>query len=322
MKEFTTLENLIKSSEYIFLAGHKNCADSISSLTSFSFYLESLEKRYYLWIPSEVPENLKFLSNVWKIKFNKIPILENFDLFIFFDSGDLRQLGLESEMASYLNNNEENFERVVNIDHHITNEYYGHLNIVDKNASSTTEIIYKFFKLINFKINSQIATLLLAGIISDTGGFTNKLTSITTFKIVSDLISYGVNTKKIIENILGFKKSLNVLQLWGDILSKIKYNKYYKSAIVMITQEELKKYNVTESAIEGLANFLNNLSGVKLSIVIREVSDNKVKVSLRTTEENIDVSKFAKCFGGGGHKRASGFTIYGRIKDGKLLFGT
>ena len=110
-------------------------------------------------------------------------------------------------------------------------------------------------------------------------------------------------------------KSIDIIKLWGVILSRLNKKEEIDMAYTYLTIKDLVKYGIDDDDVEGISNFLNKLDGAKISLFIKETADGKVKGSFRTTHEDVDVSALAKKLGGGGHKKAAGFTADGTIEN-------
>ncbi len=311
---------LINQASSILLISHQNPdGDALGSLCFFINYLESIDKNYFAFCLGKISSSFGFLDGIEKISsdFSKVK-LSNYDLIIILDAGDFRQIGLEKQFNDLLNFRKEgkiSWPVIVNIDHHLTNEYFGDFNLVDKDASSTSEIIYENFKDV-FRINRDTATALLLGIFTDTSHFSNPATTSASLEIASSLLKKGARLNLIAANVLK-NKSFFSLKLWGKIFSELIRNKRLDLIIALISYKDFSDNEFNEEAVEGLTNFLNCLDA-RAVIVLRE-REGEIKGSLRTTSDSIDLSKLAKLFGGGGHKKAAGFTIKGslqRTKDG------
>ncbi|NIA02033.1 MAG: hypothetical protein GWP15_01490 [Nitrospirae bacterium] len=242
------------------------------------------------------------------ITFNKGKV--DYDLIITVDTAELSQLG------SVYEDNIELFHRVpvINIDHHISNTHFGKINYTDIMASSTTELLLDLFEDMAKEekmdlIDEDIATLLLTGIITDTGSFQNANTTPRSFASSAKLISYGARQQEIIQHIYKTKQ-LSQLKLWGRVLSKIQTDEKYKIVWSVVSQQDFKD---TQSTIEETGDIIDelmtNAPGAEIVFLIKEKEDGTSSVSLRTTNPAINASKIAEQFGGGGHARASGFRI-------------
>lgn len=290
----------------MIISHQKPDGDTIGANLALLHYLEEKGKKYESYCLSPLPREFSFLPLSHKIKNQTDIFKQKFDLVIVLDSGDLRYAGVEEEIKKLLPD-----FLLINIDHHPTNKYFGQINIVDERAASTTEVLYGLFSAIGYLPGRQIATCLLTGICTDTDNFSNPATSHSVLKISAELLERGANFQVILKNILR-GQPVPVLKLWGKVLSRLQLNSR-GIAVTVVTAEDLVEENLTEEAVFGISNFLNNLYGVEAVLVLREEMAGFVRGSLRTSSENLDVSRLAKFLGGGGHKKAAGFSIPGRL---------
>lgn len=239
-----------------------------------------------------------------EVSFNYGP--SKYDLVVVVDAGDLSQLGKLYE------NNAGLFTQipVINIDHHVSNNQFGKINYVDIMASSTTELMVPIIEeLGNDLIDEDIATLLLAGIITDTGSFQNANTSPKAFSSASHLLGYGARQQEIIQHIYK-TKNLTMLKLWGRVLSKIQYDPLYKIVWSTINQQDFKStQSVEDETGDIIDELMTNAPGADVVLLIKERSDGLISCSVRTTSQAIDASQIAESFNGGGHVQAAGFKI-------------
>ncbi|MDX9971301.1 MAG: DHH family phosphoesterase [Candidatus Gracilibacteria bacterium] len=237
----------------------------------------------------------------------------DFDLIITVDTAELTQL------KAVYDENTEIFQElpIINIDHHISNNYFGKLNLVDIMASSTTELILPLIELLETEMgkplmDEDIATLLLAGIITDTGSFQNSNTTPKSFKMASRLVNLGARQQEIIQHVYKTKK-LTQLKLWGRVLSKIQTDDEQKLVWSVVTEQDLKD---TESDLEETGDIidelLSNAPDARIVFLIKEKSKDEIAVSIRTLTPAFDASKIAEHFGGGGHSKAAGFEVKGK----------
>ncbi len=228
-----------------------------------------------------------------------------FDLLITVDCADLTQLG------SFYKQNYAVFSDIpsINIDHHVSNKQFGSLNLVDTAVSSTTQLLFSWFKSMNAQIDEDIATLLLAGIITDTGSFQNANTTPECFDAAAELIDLGGRQQEIIRHVYKTKQ-LNSLKLWGKILSKIQVNETYRYLWSSATQSDFQQTG-TISSDKGdiIDELMSNAQEADVILLLEEKPDGSLHGSLRSTSEAIDISPIAEKYNGGGHTMASGFTI-------------
>lgn len=303
--------NAFLEAEHLLLVPHKNPdGDALGSVTALADFFKRIQKPYTIFCATEIPESLAFLpyadevtqnENVWFVNKNYTVVL--------VDTGDVKHAGVDTLIPKLKNK-----PVIINIDHHATNEEYGTLNLVLEGASSTTEVLYMLFRYNHVEITEEMATSLMTGLITDTGNFSNAGTSKNALAIASDLSKKHANITDIRNHV--FKnKSVNALRLWGKILSRLALHAEHNIAYTYFTQKEVDDYNVSEEELDGIANLLNHLNEGHAILVLKEQKEGGVKASMRTTKDNVDVSLIAKTFGGGGHKKAAGFSLEHSIEE-------
>lgn len=236
--------------------------------------------------------------------------MADFDLIITVDTAELHQLG------KFYEHHPEMFYKVpvINIDHHTSNAEYGTINYVVITASATTEIITPLIQKIEETteqklMDPDIATLLLAGIITDTGSFQHSNTTPNAFAAAAELLDAGARQQEIIKNVYK-TKSLSTLKLWGQVLSKIEYDKEHKFVWSTISQQDLYETGAQmEESGAIIDELLNNAPGAEIVALLKEKQPGLLSGSLRSISPEIDASAMANLFGGGGHKQAAGFKI-------------
>lgn len=257
------------------------------------------------------PKNGRFTPD--QVTFNKGKT--DYDLIITVDCAELNQL------KGFYENNIELFHEipVINIDHHISNTHFGKINHVDIMASSTTELLLPILEEMSREnqiqlIDEDIATLLLTGIITDTGSFQNANTTPRSFARSAQLIGYGARQQEIIQHIYKTKQ-LSQLKLWGRVLTKIQVDEKYRIVWSVVSQQDFKDTESKEDETGDIIDeLMTNAPGAEVVVLIKEKSDNTISTSIRTTSPIVDASKIAESFGGGGHTQAAGF----RMKDMNL----
>lgn len=300
----------LKQAKLIIIIPHQNPdGDALGAATALYEYLQGLEKTVHIFCATALPPGRwNFLQHSGRVTTNpEVFNLVGVDTIIVVDSGDLRYAGVEALVKNHS-------ATIINIDHHATNEHFGHFNLVIPTAASTTEVLYRFFKIGQAKLNKKVATSLLTGLITDTDSFSNAATSAEMMHAASDLIRYGGNLQTVTKATLK-NKSLNTLRLWGVILERLKKHEPLNLAYTYMTRADLATHGLSDSESEGIANFLNHLEDSKIALMLKETTDGKIKGSFRTTHDDIDVTVFAKRLGGGGHKKAAGFTTDGTIEE-------
>jgi len=292
-------QEIIAAGKVLIITHQGPDGDALGSALSLLMYLKALNKQAMILATGELAEYYLFLPHSGEVVSDPKIIKDNWDLIIFVDACNISYTGVEDK---YLIG-----KRVVNIDHHQTNNYYGDIQAINSLASSTCEIVYQFFIANNILIDRRIATCLLTGILTDTGGFTNSATTLASMTIASELIKKGAKIHQTFNYIVK-NKSINGLKLWGVVLSRLKVNEKYNLAYTYIKEDDYRQFNVSEEETDGLINFLNATAGV-LAVMLVKINSTGTRISMRTTRNDVDVSHLASLFGGGGHKKAAGFTI-------------
>lgn len=231
----------------------------------------------------------------------------NFDLIIVLDSPDLDRLG-----APYEKNPDAFYETpVINIDHHAGNDFFGQVNLVELNATSTAEILVSVFEALSTEktpFTEDIATCLLTGIITDTGSFQNQNTTPKSLTIAAQMVAAGARREEIVKKIYK-TRTLSTLRLWGRALSNIRDEKDYGFVWSRLTKSDFMEVSASEDESGGVIDeLLKTVSDVSFVLLLSE-KGGAVHGSLRSMERGMDVSIYAKLFNGGGHPLASAFQI-------------
>lgn len=308
--KFKSAFNEIKQAKKILLVTHYNPdGDALSSICAMSEFLIQIGVKFTSFCFDDPPFQFNFLPHVEKITSNIDKLnFSNFDLIITLDCGSLSRTKLTSQVLSRKKN-----QKTIEFDHHPKIDDFSDIEIRMPKASSTTEVLYLFFKKNNILITKNIANCILTGILTDTGNFLYPSTSDRAIKIASEMLVYGASFPVILENTWR-NKSLSTMNIWGKAMKNLQINKRYNFAFSVLTHKDIIESDTTEEELEGLPGFLSNLHDIKALLWMREMGNGIIKGSLRTKDKNIDISILAKIFGGGGHKKASGFTIEGKLE--------
>ncbi len=257
------------------------------------------------------PSSFRFLPRVHEITQMYAPAKG--DLFISLDSGDAKQTGFLEELPVLFEPKRSHEAGIITmkIDHHHTGSVFTEFNFVDSGASSTAEIIVDLSDALNFEISAQAATCLLTGIYTDTGSLMHSNTTTRVYRTFARLLRAGGDQKAIVQNVFRTSK-LSTLRLWGRVLEKISLSSE-GGAVSAVTSGDFKATGADFSELTGAIDYLNSIPGMRFSLLLSE-RDGKVKGSLRTFRDDVDVSAMAQKFDGGGHKKAAGFAMEGRLE--------
>ena len=229
---------------------------------------------------------------------------ERYELCICLDCGDEERLGSFGVFLA-------NASKSLCLDHHITNTRFCEVNLVSENASSTCEVLFE--QLDEEKIDKAAAECLYTGLIHDTGVFKYSCTSARTMEIAGKLMAKGIDFGSIIDNSL-YKKTYVQNQILGRALLESITFLDGKCIFSALRQSEMEFYGVNGKDMDGIIDQLRLTEGVEVAIFMYQTGPQEFKVSLRS-QNAVDVSRIASYFGGGGHVRAAGCTMSGRIHD-------
>lgn len=304
---FNELKQQLETAKKVVIISHNRPdGDTTGSNLALRIYLENLGKEVTSACSDPVPENFHFLPKVET--FTQEFLLEDFDTVVIVDAG-AKHLVRFFETYPELTRTR---KPIICIDHHISNDKFGTLNIIDPKETSTTSLLYKFFESQNINITPDMATCLLNGIYTDTGSFMHSNTTPATMKISSQLMKLGANFKDISKYNFQQTKT-NRLKLIGEVLDNLSVNQD-NVVVAGVNQDTFTKYQATSEDLSGVADMLSSVPDTNYSMLLTEDKKGNVKASLRTRQEEINVAKIAEQHGGGGHTKAAGFRTSGKLK--------
>jgi phosphoesterase RecJ-like protein len=294
----------LRARDRFLLTAHEGPdGDALGSLLGLHKVLTQLGKDSLMFMAAKefpLPVEYRFLP--LEEVFHEAPADMADRTVVFLDCGNLDRMPVE-----WLTDGGND---VINIDHHHDNTCFGDLNLVDVDASCTAEIVYDLALLLGAEITPEIASALYVGLITDTGKFMYENTNAHTHRVAADLIEAGVNVddtyRRLYEHV-----PLEKLRLISRALDKISSHCDGRLAISYITTADYEATGAGEEMTEGLIDNLRSIEGVKVAAVIRDLGERgraARKVSLRSSAGDVDVSAIARLNGGGGHKRAAGFS--------------
>lgn len=271
--------------------------DAIGSSLAMKLALKQLNKESNVIIP-EYSKLFSFLPGAKDIL--QESDIKEYDLAIALDCGDLKRLKCGEEYF-------ETAKRKVQIDHHGSNTMFGDLNFVNPASPACCEILVEMFSYYGVNIDKDMGTCLVAGIITDTGGFRYPKTSAETFEFTAELLQKGVNVSDIYKRVQDTKTRAN-FELTKLVIDRMEILEDGKVTFTYITQEDSKKIGAEVGDHEGLVEIGRDIEGVEVSIFIREKEDGSFKASLRSNSY-VNVADICLLFGGGGHQMAAGCAL-------------
>lgn len=296
-----------KENKRFLISSHQNLeGDAVGSQLALAELLRRMGKQVILLSPEAVPETYRFLPGAKNIKYDIGGERFDYDAACLVDCTDLDRVGHTKRALDFK-------KPIINIDHHISNTYFGTVNWVEPGASCTGEQIYRLFKEADIPINKNTALYIYVAVLTDTGSFRYSNTTAETHKIVAELIGKGLNPAQIYRKIYE-EAHRSRLTLLSTVLSTLDITKDGKIAWIRITREMLKRHKAELRGTEDFINFPRSIKGVKVAMAFRETGKDIIKVSLRSNE-GVDVCKLAKLLGGGGHSSASACTLKGNLPE-------
>ena len=260
-KESKAILQSIKQAKKILITSHKEPdEDSTGSILALNLALKKMGISSGLICKDKAPENLEFLPNIKKIELVNFKTFDfsRYDLMIILDSSSWGMV-----LGSELKDKSPNIPTIV-IDHHASNQAYGKLNLIDINATSVCEIVYKILFDWGVKLDKDIAGNLLAGITGDTGSFRYPFVSAETFEIAAKLMKAGADRDKIIYNLL-FSVELKELKYLSEVLKEATIDKKNKIIWAAIPYSKYVKLGKPEGS--GFAGaFFQTVKGTKIGV--------------------------------------------------------
>ena len=322
----------MKNSEHVLVTSHINPdGDAIGSLLAMGLSLYALGKKTTFYNKSKIPTVYRFLPYVERIVSEIEGWNQEFDTVIVLDCGDLQRVGdlfqspsFQFQVSSF------KFPVIINIDHHITNTYFGDLQLIDTTACATAEIVYRLIREMAVPVDKAIATCIYTGIFTDTGSFRFSNTNKAAFEICNEMVSVGVDPYNVAKNVYG-TYSLGRIKLLNMALDSIELSYNGKLSMMTVTRRMLDETGTQPEDVDGLIHYARRIQNVKVAVLLQEyrnggkTSDTSPKpkkiggkkkfhVSLRS-DGTVDVAAIAADFGGGGHRIAAGFNIESSISD-------
>ncbi|MEQ8173456.1 MAG: bifunctional oligoribonuclease/PAP phosphatase NrnA [Syntrophomonadaceae bacterium] len=300
-------QELNSQDDWLLLGHMLPDGDCIGSLLGLALGLKQLGKRVQILQAEPLPNNYLYLQGIELFKPLE-QISTDFSGLIYLDCSDLGRIHDSiREWTAGLT------VVTINIDHHPTNEIFGHYNYVDPQAAATGEIIAQLLQALNVTLEPEIAEALYAALLMDTGGFLNGNTTSQTLRTAALLLDTGVDVNSARINLFESKnrKEMYLLRL---ALQHLNFSPDGRIACMLLPYSDLKKIDALELNPEGLINYTRMIEGVEVGVLLREISPGTIKIGLRS-KGRVDVAALAQQFGGGGHRQAAGARRPGTLDE-------
>jgi phosphoesterase RecJ-like protein len=299
---------MLRGAKTVLIPTHQNVdADGLASPLAMRQALTQYGVDAYPVITDgDFPSNLRFLPGAEAVLVYGRDELPAYDMLCLIDCADRKRLGnFAKDDPSRL----DGAVPIVNIDHHITNDRFGVVNIVEPEASSSAEIVAEVLKLWGADITADMARNLLAGIYGDTLGLRTPSTTPHTIRTAAELVELGAELEPVVDQLFRLKPRSTIC-LWEHALHNIRWT----GPIIWteMTRDGFRQCGAEMVEAEGIVNFLSGTQGSRVAVILYQDEDEQGwRVSLRGLEKNLDVAAIAARFGGGGHPRAAGAHLEG-----------
>lgn len=300
---------IIKEVDRFYLASHMQPdGDSVGSLLAMGEGLKDTGKKVRLFTPGHIPRQYSFLKGANTVEHD----ITDYDpgvTAIILDSSDSERLGPLKEALM-------GCQTVINIDHHVTNQWFGTLNLVDPEASATGEILFFLLKEIGVNLSHSIAESLYVAISTDTGSFKYDNTTSVTHRVVAALLECGLSPGALSQRVFD-ERPVSFYILLKEAISSLELYADRRIALMTLSRDIRQRSGASTDELEGIVNYTRNIEGVELGILFYVDKKDEVKVGFRS--RMMDVSVLAGKFNGGGHARAAGCRIYEDYQTAKEI---
>jgi phosphoesterase RecJ-like protein len=300
----------LRAGRSVAISTHINAdGDGCGSETALSRLLGQMGIRSKIVNPTPWPEMYKFLlgDDVKDSSDAGAKGLKDADVLVVLDISDVKRLGVLAEAVRRLT-----IPKLV-IDHHLpSDEPPSTMMVTDTTACATGELIFDFATVMDLKITPDIARALYIALLTDTGGFRFSNTTARCLSIAGQLIASGVEPEEMYGRLYA-SMPVGRLHLLRDALATLEVDPEYGISWISVAAGAAEQYGLRSEDLEGIAEHPRSIGGTRLAVFFRDLGHDKVKVSFRSTGD-VDVNKFAKQFGGGGHARAAGALIEGDLE--------
>lgn len=297
---------IITEGEHFLVASHLNPdGDAIGSSLALALALEEMDKEVVVYNHDHVPFQFDFLPSADRIV-KEIPKDAAFDAAFVLDCSEPDRVGKDFETSV-------STKSWINIDHHLTNEEFADVTMLDSTACATGFLVYQLIKALPVKLTKEIAENIYTTILVDTGSFRYSNATNEAFSAAGEMVDLGVSpwdvANKVYEN-----QPHGRLKLLNHVLDTLNVVEDGKIATVVVTEEMMKETGTDSDATDGFVNYPRSIEGVEVAVMIREIGTDEYKISYRS-KGKVNVAEAAQKFNGGGHRNAAGCVIKGKMNE-------
>jgi bifunctional oligoribonuclease and PAP phosphatase NrnA len=307
LSTFEEIGQILRERQRFAILGHvRPDGDALGSQLALALSLRALGKEVRVWNEDGMLEKYSFLPRA-ELLTKPPPTPEDFDVAIALDTAIQNRLGTAFAAVG-------SAKIWINIDHHLSNPGYGNVVHIDTSAPATGEIIFHLIKSQGLPLDRDIAENLYVAISTDTGSFQYPKTSARTFEIAAELIRIGLDVGQLSQQLYE-NYPRRRLELLRELLRNMRFQQEDHVASFSLTLKAAAELGVLPEDNEGLIDHLRAVHGVIVAVFFEELSDDKVRVSMRSKTDAVDVCAICQKFGGGGHTLAAGARVRGTLAE-------
>lgn len=295
----------LRNGKSFLLAAHIGLdGDHLGSMLALGRALRKAGKDVCCYLPEEVPENYHFMPDLNKL--DQVIEDRDFDTLVTLECPDVQRLPQGIDISKF----QAQGVKVVNLDHHPDNEMYGDILWIEPDAGALGEMIFDILKELDYPLDKEIATAIYTAILTDTGSFQYSRVTPNTHLKLAELLRFHIPTDDI-ARMLFRETRPSVVKLLGSMLSRVQVTDDGLLAYAELPLEELQQFDVSDSETRFFIDDIDRVKGPEVVAIFREMTDSRVKVSLRSRRAAIN--QVAAQFGGGGHPMAAGCVVRGSL---------
>ena len=308
MKSPEDLLSRLRQSGRVLIVSHANPdGDAVGSTLGLARLVRRMGKGATVWSRDPVPAIYRSLPASDRIHTGEEPprgFPDDYDTLAVLECPSLDRTGLEGHL--------DGMKPLLNIDHHLGNQHYGAVNWVDANAPAVGEMVLRLANDLKIEIDPDTAACLYTALVSDTGGFRFSNATSRAFDAASFLVGRGASPERTTQWLYESKPEAS-LRLLGEMLATLEISAAGRVATALLTPEMYQRAGAVHGDAEGLVDYPRSIDGVAAVALLRVLDGDRVKVSLRSRGDGVDVERIARKHGGGGHRAAAGYEATGEL---------
>jgi bifunctional oligoribonuclease and PAP phosphatase NrnA len=301
------IEEINKNHTFLITAHVRLDGDALGSELTLYHLLTNMGKMAVIYNQDPTPGNYRFLPGADQIT-HAVGSVEHYDAVFIVDCSDLDRIGEEAARIGAI-------KQIINIDHHISNNGFSTVSLIEPQASSTGELIFRLVSQMGAELTREMATSLYTAILTDTGGFRYGNTTKDALITAGHLAERGADPQWISQNVYENNPHAKI-RLLTKVLQSLSFDENGTVGSIVVLLTDLQETGALQEHTEGFVDLPRTVSGTAISILYSEIAEKRFKISLRS-KNHVDVERVARAFGGGGHINAAACRIEGDIETVK-----